>query len=625
MKTIKFLEKYWGYTGFRALQQPIIDSVLERNDTLALLPTGGGKSICYQLPSLMLPGITLVISPLIALMKDQVDGLKKKGISAEAIYSGMRYPDIDRILDNCIYGEVQLLYLSPERIQSRLADERIKQMEVSLIAVDEAHCISQWGYDFRPSYLEIASLREYFPQTPILALTATATTTVQQDIQEKLLFRTDKSQVFKASFQRSNLSFSSEYTAIKESRLLELLQKNPGASIIYVRSRGKTAKVSNFLNYRGFDSDFYHAGLRSKIRQEKQEQWANSENKIMVCTNAFGMGLDKSNVRTVIHLDIPQSMEAYYQEAGRAGRDGVASKAILLWNDQDITRLKKQEQQQFPPVETIKSVYHLLASHFHIAFGDGEHQDHRLNLTELGKRFDGDLNTLYYCLQWLEKNELIRLNEFSSLGDTIHIPRPAMIYRKTTPLQKQIVKTIFRIHEGVQIHPVSLQTEKVLQWLPIDRKALFIELDKLNAYDYLFYEKDHHQPTVTFLHNRLTKDQLRLDVPTYRRLKERHQSRVEKMVGYLKSEQCLQNYILEYFDEHHDQPCGRCSNCIQKTWSPQTVREVLLAELKQGPQDIKILLEMFPSKIQEKVLNELTRMIDDKVLDTDRKKIWLCQ
>ncbi|HEY1006110.1 MAG TPA: ATP-dependent DNA helicase RecQ, partial [Sphingobacteriaceae bacterium] len=366
----QILKQFWGYDNFRPMQEEIICSVLDKKDTLALMPTGGGKSVCFQVPALSLPGICLVVSPLIALMKDQVSNLRKRGVKAVAIVSGMGKREIDILLDNCIYGDIKFLYISPERLLSDLVRERIRYMNVSLIAVDEAHCISQWGYDFRPPYLQLTRLREIHPGVPVLALTATATEQVAGDIQDKLLFK--ERNVFRSSFERSNLRYVVSRETDKAGKLLAVARNVPGSGIVYVRNRRATQEVALMLNRAGIVADYYHAGLELEIRNKRQEDWKAGRTRVIVATNAFGMGIDKGDVRFVVHLDLPDSLEAYYQEAGRAGRDENKAFAVLLYQEEDVRQLQKKLEDSYPAIEEIKAVYHYLANYYQLAYGAGE-------------------------------------------------------------------------------------------------------------------------------------------------------------------------------------------------------------------------------------------------------------
>ena len=405
----EILKQYWKHDTFRPMQEDIIQSVLLGHDTLALLPTGGGKSVCFQVPAMAKEGICIVISPLIALMKDQVENLKAKGIEAIAIVSGMGKREVDIALDNCIYGPIKFLYLSPERLLSDLVRERIKYMNVNLIAVDEAHCISQWGYDFRPSYLHVANLRELHPQVPVLALTATATAEVREDIQEKLLFKNQL--VFQKSFERKNISYVVQHTENKFRKMLDIAHGVKGSGIVYVRSRKECAEIAKFYTDNKITADYYHAGLSSDERSKRQESWKTNKTQIIVATNAFGMGIDKPDVRFVIHKDMPESLEAYYQEAGRAGRDEHRAYAVLLYNHPDRLRQEKMFMLNFPTVDEIKLVYHQLANYYQLAYEAGEGLNFDLDLGDFCSRFKLEPIKTLNALKFLEQDEYLAFNE----------------------------------------------------------------------------------------------------------------------------------------------------------------------------------------------------------------------
>lgn len=409
MNIHNILAKYWGYHSFRPLQEEIITSVLQGNDTLALLPTGGGKSVCFQVPALVQEGVCIVISPLIALMKDQVDNLQKKGISAIAITSAMHKREIDIAFDNCVYGNIKFLYLSPERLITPIAQARIQKMKVSLIAVDEAHCISQWGYDFRPSYLEIAKLRELQPKVPVLALTATATPEVVKDIQEKLRFK--KANVLQKSFERKNLAYVVIGEEDKLSRLLKVVNNVGGTGVVYVRNRKKTQEVAAFLQKNKIPADFYHAGLTPGERSQKQDSWIKNKTRVIVATNAFGMGIDKPDVRFVVHLDLPDSLEAYFQEAGRAGRDEGKAYAVMLYNEADINDLKSNVEMSFPSVEEIRQTYQALANYYQLAVGSGEGAAFDFDISELCRNYKLEPVTVFNSIRFLEKEGYISATE----------------------------------------------------------------------------------------------------------------------------------------------------------------------------------------------------------------------
>ncbi|HEY1056091.1 MAG TPA: ATP-dependent DNA helicase RecQ, partial [Emticicia sp.] len=405
----EILLKYWQHETFRPLQEDIINSVLAGNDTLAILPTGGGKSICFQVPALQMEGVCIVVTPLIALMKDQVEQLKKRGIKAAAIYSGMHRTEIDYTLDNFVYGDYKFLYVSPERLLTEIMQERTKRMKVCLLAIDEAHCVSQWGYDFRPPYLKIPDFRKFAPNAPMIALTATATKDVKADIQQKLGLRNTK--VFQQSFARANISYSAFCEESKERKLFDILQKVQGSAIVYVRSRRRTKEISDWLNRNRIPSEFYHAGLAMNDRFKKQEAWIKNQVRVIVATNAFGMGIDKPDVRVVVHLDLPENLEAYYQESGRAGRDGLKSYAILLYFKSDLTDIYKQIEQKYPPIENLKRIYQALANYFKLAVGAENFESYDFDFQEFIGTFGLVANDTHNALKKLEDEGLIQLSD----------------------------------------------------------------------------------------------------------------------------------------------------------------------------------------------------------------------
>jgi len=407
--SLEILQHYWGYTHFRPPQEEIIQAVLDKRDVLAILPTGGGKSICFQVPVLMQEGICLVITPLIALMQDQVKQLKQRGIAAVSVHAGMHHREIDITLDNCVFGKIKFLYLSPERLQTDLFKERVKRMNVCLVAIDEAHCISQWGYDFRPPYLQIAELREVKPDVPFIALTATATSVVKEDIISKLNLVNPA--LFQKSFARENLSFVVRKTEKKEKKLLEVLRKVPGSAIIYVRSRKSTSSLAAFLNKNKISSTFYHAGLTHQDRIDRQEEWISNQSRVMVATNAFGMGIDKPDVRVVVHMDLPENLESYYQEAGRAGRDGKRSYAAIIFHEVDVLSLQNKVLQSQPEIDYLKKIYQAVANHFQVAEGSSQGESYDFDLDGFCKKFSFKSTDVYPALKKLEEFGLLDFNE----------------------------------------------------------------------------------------------------------------------------------------------------------------------------------------------------------------------
>ena len=452
------LEKYWGFKSFRAKQEDIINNILDQKDTLALLPTGGGKSLCYQIPALAIEGVCIVISPLVALMKDQVSQLNKRNIKSIALIGGMHHREVDIALDNCIYGDIKLLYLSPERLQSDIVQERLKKMKLSFIAVDEAHCISQWGYDFRPSYLQISEIRKLKPKTPILALTATATKQVTKDIQEKLNFK--KNNLIKDSFQRNNLAYMVLEENHKLDRIHKILIKIKGSAIIYVRSRKVAYEFSKELNKLGISSLFYHAGLSVAERDDNQAKWMNNSVRVIVATNAFGMGIDKPDVRTVIHFQHPDTMEAYFQEAGRAGRDGIKSFAVSLFQKSDLTNSIERFKKNYPSTKEVKKIYQHLADYFQIAIGDGLDQVFDFSIDEFCNNYKLNLSKCLKALHILEKEGLIKFDNYDNSPSSVKIimaPQSIIKYKSPNRKKVELIQLILRLYPGVFDEPVEIK------------------------------------------------------------------------------------------------------------------------------------------------------------------------
>ncbi len=566
-QTKSVLKQYWGYDSFRPLQQEIIDAVLEGKDTLALLPTGGGKSICFQVPALCLPGLCLVVTPLIALMKDQVEQLKKRGIRASAIYSGMPRREIDIILDNCVYGKVKFLYVSPERLKTDIFQARVEQMEVSLLAIDEAHCISQWGYDFRPAYLDIAGLYPLLGHTRKIALTATATKEVKQDILDKLAF--EKQAVFQKSFARKNLSYSVFELENKEQKMLDILQKVGGTAIVYVRSRKETQRITTLLNQRGISAAYYHAGLTVKERTAKQQQWIGNQVRVMVATNAFGMGIDKPDVRVVIHLDLPDSLEAYYQEAGRAGRDERNAYAVLLYSQADIHKIKENFSRSFPSIDFIKRVYQSLANYYKLAVGSSQWQNFDFQVDDFARSYQLNPFDAFYAIKKLEEYGLILLSE------SFYKPSVAMfsishedLYRYciANARMEPILKALLRLYGGEMYSELKQINENDLARMV---KAPAVEVVKtlefLHKNDILVYDKTKEKPQLTFLTPRQDATQVKIPKVEYEARRNQVEEKLLKMVTYATDRlHCRTRIFQEYFDEETYLNCGVCDRCIQE-------------------------------------------------------------
>lgn len=565
MSTEEVLQQYWGYKTFRPLQQQIIEAVLNRHDTLALLPTGGGKSICFQVPAMVMPGICIVISPLIALMKDQVDSLKEKGIKAASIVSGMSRREVDIALDNCIYGPVKFLYLSPERLLSELVRERIKYMNVNLIAVDEAHCISQWGYDFRPPYLHIADLRELHPKVPVLALTATATAVVKEDIQQRLNFT--RPNVFQQSFERSNLGYLVQNEEHKMRRVLEVIKGVKGSGIIYVRSRKETAEVAKLLNEHHIKADYYHAGLEAGLRTRKQEEWKGNQIQVMVATNAFGMGIDKADVRFVIHRDVPESLEAYYQEAGRAGRDGEKAYAVLLYNTADRLKQEKRFESSFPTLDEIRQVYHYLANYFQLAYGAGEGLSFDLDVGEFCSRFKLAAIKTLNALKFLEQDEYLAFNESVFLPSRFQFE---VAHEELYNFQVQnsgwdpFIKTLLRSYGGAFENYVRIREFDMARRTGLNVQQVIEALQQLHKAGVLSYLPQTDKPQVTYLKPRLSQDYLLINHQYIAQRKKVYQLKMEAALSYAEVRKCRSQQLLAYFNEPDAHKCGKCDVCIDE-------------------------------------------------------------
>jgi ATP-dependent DNA helicase RecQ len=549
------------------MQEDIVLAVAEGNDTLALLPTGGGKSICFQVPALMLEGICLVISPLIALMKDQVDGLKKKGILAAAVHSGMRKREIDTVLDNCIYGNYKFLYVSPERLKTDLFMERFKQTKINMIAVDEAHCISQWGYDFRKSYLDIAAIRAFHPNVPLIALTASATQVVKKDIIDKLVLKAPK--IFIKSFVRANLSYSVRFIENKMEMAIKILHKVPGAAIVYTRNRKGTQEVAGILNTLGVSAHFYHAGLDNKIRELRQQDWMSGTTRVMVATNAFGMGIDKPDVRTVIHLDLPENLENYYQEAGRAGRDELKAFAVLLVNENDIKTVRERAEMAYPPIDFIKKVYQSLANFYRVAVGSSLMSSYDINLTEFVTTYQLELMPAYNALKVMQEEGFIELNESFYAPSTLHflvdqnkLYEFQIAHARLDPL----IKVLLRMHGGELFSAyLSIQEEKLANTLNLPLFEIVKELEQMDAWGVVAYNKRKDKPQVTFLTPRYDAGKLPLDTHRIAERRANSKEKAKSIIDYVRNDKlCRTNQLLYYFGEASDVLCGVCDVCIAK-------------------------------------------------------------
>lgn len=621
------LKQYWGYDQFRPLQEEIIMSVLEGKDTLALLPTGGGKSICFQVPALCNEGTCLVISPLIALMKDQVANLRKVGISAAAIFSGMPYKDIDITLDNAAHGHYKFLYVSPERLKTELMQERLKRMNINLLAVDEAHCISQWGYDFRPSYLEIASIREWIPDTPVIALTATATPEVVEDIQEKLLFKSQK--VFEQSFERKNLAYAVLQDEGKEEKLLDILKKVPGTAIVYVRSRRRTKELAWVLGRNKISADYYHAGLSPEEREKKQEAWKEGKIRVMISTNAFGMGIDKANVRLVVHTDLPESLEAYFQEAGRAGRDGQKAYAVLLYDQNDRKRLEQNYKNAFPPIAEVKSVYQALGSYFQLATGAGEGNSYDFDVIDFSKNYQFEPLKTFNCLKILEQSGWIVLTEAIFIPSTLKIlvsKEKLYDYQIRNPKMEIILKSILRSYQGAFMHFIKIREKQLAKFLKIPVNQLVKALELLQQEGILQYNPQKDQPQIIFVRERANAGNLDIDEKLYHFRKKQHKERMEIAIQYAEKPICRSKQLLAWFGQKDAHQCGICDVCTGRTKTDleeedfERYRQKIEIMLNREHLSLEDIVESFNPRRAAAVLKSIEYLMDEGFIEKEGDK-----
>lgn len=563
----EILKENWGYDHFRPLQEDIIYSVLEGKDTLALLPTGGGKSICFQVPAMAKDGICLVISPLIALIKDQVESLKRKGILALSIYSGMSFLEVKKTLQNAAYGNYKFLYVSPERLETNLFLDFLPSMKINLITVDEAHCISQWGYDFRPPYMRIANLREHLPDVPVLALTASATLAVQNDICEKLLFRSNQKR-FQQSFERANLSYSIFNVASKQNKLLEILNNVKGSAIVYCRTRKHTRDIAELLKLNQINADYYHAGLSNDERNKRQENWINNSTRVIACTNAFGMGIDKPDVRAVVHFGVPDCLENYYQEAGRAGRDGKRSYAVLLVNDREIADMQLQSDIRYPDKATIKQVYIAVMNHLQIAAGTGEGNSYEFDIAAFANAFKLNILTTTYAIKTLEQEEILGFNEVffkpSTLGFTAD-RQQLEDFEKQFPKFEPLIKGLLRSYEGVFNYPATIYEGELAKFLRKNIGDVKQELLLLKTHGIVEYSPQKDTPQLTLVLNRMYADSFAINLANCLARKRNFEIRITAMIDFIANTvNCRSQVIARYFNDENIKACGICDNCINQ-------------------------------------------------------------
>lgn len=626
---LETLQKYWGYNFFRPQQQEIITSVLQGKDTLALLPTGGGKSICYQLPALMKEGLCLVISPLIALMKDQVENLNKKNIPALAVHSGLSFYEVKKTLNNAVHGNFKFLYLSPERLETNLFKEYLHQLNINLIAVDEAHCISQWGYDFRPPYLRIANLREELPSVPVLAVTASAIPLVQQDIVEKLKFRNEN--IFRQSFEKPSLSYSVFKVESKINKLFDILNNVPGSSIVYCKSRKLTKQVAQLISLQHISADFYHAGLSQEERNKKQEAWINNKTRVIVCTNAFGMGIDKPDVRTVIHYDVPDCLEYYYQEAGRAGRDEKKAYAVLLYNDEDVNTLQFLPDTRFPALYDIKKVYQSLADYLQIPVGIGEGGYYDFDISEFVKNFKLDVHLVMNVLKVLEQEDHLTFNEniFLPAHANFIMPRELLIdFEQAHPQLEPLMKCLLRTYEGIADGLVSINEKQIAKLTAQPIEEVKKQLQQLQALGIIEYLPQKETPQINFLTNRAPAQFLYIDQKKYWERKQQYETRVDSMLKYLTLvNECRSKYISSYFGDVNVKDCGICDVCLQHKNTSlsekefKTIENIIYSHITEEGIAVKELLARLNGIKKEKAWKVIDFLQSEKKIEINERAV----
>ncbi|QEC53389.1 ATP-dependent DNA helicase RecQ [Anseongella ginsenosidimutans] len=627
------LKTYWGFNAFRPLQEEIIHSVLEGTDTLALMPTGGGKSLCYQVPALAREGICIVVTPLIALMKDQVEQLRRKGIKAAAVFSGMHAREIDAVFDNCIYGPYKFLYLSPERLKTALARERISRMKVNLLAVDEAHCISHWGYDFRPAYLEIAGLRELLREVPVLALTATATGEVEEDIQKQLRFRNGR--VLRKSFARENLAYLVLPEEGKQERLLKILRRQEGSGIVYARNRRQTEEIAAFLRKHRVPAAFYHAGMPMRKREAAQDSWIQAKTRVMVATNAFGMGIDKPDVRLVVHMDLPESLEAYYQEAGRAGRDGKKSYAVLLHSPADERKLLENVDISYPALEEIRNIYQALGNYFQLATGAGEGLSFDFDIGEFCRRYD------FYAMKVLNAFRFLEKDNYLSFSEGVFLPSRIKLLLDKEALYKfqvahadydAVLKAILRSCGGVFDFYVPFDEKLIARRAGMLQEEFQRTLPWLAKRGVVSYIPKTDKPQVTYLSSRADAGNLYLDTVFLRERKNRHLENIHAVLEYAgETGRCRSKMLLSYFKESAAENCGICDYCLKLNRRDVTeaefvaIKAAIEAVLQKKALSRQELLEQLTEFPEIKLLFVIRTLLDDGQLlkNEDEDRLYL--
>jgi len=633
----EILKEYWGYDSFRPLQEDIINAVLDGKDALALLPTGGGKSICFQVPAMAKEGLCLVISPLIALMKDQVENLKQKGIPALAIYSGMNFLEIKKTLQNAAYGNYKFLYVSPERLETNLFLEFLPAMNINLLAVDEAHCISQWGYDFRPPYMRIANLRELLPKVPVLALTASATKIVQDDICDKLHpphppkggLKAHEWKRFQQSFERKNLSYSVFNVPSKQNKLLEILKNVPGTAIVYCKSRKHTREIADLLRLNNINADYYHAGLNNEERNRKQESWITNKTRVIVSTNAFGMGIDKPDVRAVVHYDVPDCLENYYQEAGRAGRDGKRAYAVLLYNNKELENLIEQTNIRFPKEEEIRQAYIAIMNHLQIPAGSGEGMSYDFDIATFSTAFKINILTATYAIKALEQEDILSFNEVFFKPSTVVFTsnrEELTDFEKQQPVLEPLLKGLLRSYEGIFDFPATVYESKLAKFIQSEAEVVKKELKKLNEYGIISYSAQKDKPQITILQNRMYNDNYHINTVDYLNRKQTFEERVKAMISYVKKASgCRSQHIANYFTDVKINACGICDNCINEKViyisadEFSKISDQIITLIKVSPVSVNEIIGSHKGIKKEKVWRVIDYLQSENKIKTDKE------
>lgn len=622
------LKQYWGYDQFRPLQADIIQSIASGNDTLGLMPTGGGKSLTFQVPALAMEGVCVVVTPLIALMKDQVENLKSRNILAAAIYSGMSNDEILTTLDNCIYGAYKFLYVSPERLSTAVFIEKIKLAKVCIIAVDESHCISQWGYDFRPSYLRIADIREVLPSVPVLALTATATPQVVDDIQEKLKF--SKKNVFQKSFSRSNLAYVVRITENKEEQLLKILNNVQGTAVVYVRNRKRTKEIADFLHQNGISSEHFHAGLKNETKDERQMRWKSGETRVIVSTNAFGMGIDKAEVRSVIHIDLPDSLEAYFQEAGRAGRDEKKAYAVVLCNNGDAVKMRKRVSDSFPGKEMVIRVYDALCNYLGVGIGSGLDCVFAFDIADFCSKFKLPVLITYNCLKILQQAGYIELTDEQDNSSKLlfTLMKDELYKLRQNTEQDQLIHVLLRSYTGLFTDPAYINEDLIAKRLGWKRDEVYRQLTALAKEKIIQYIPRKKTPFLTLTHEREDTERIILGREAYDDRRERYIARVKSVLDYVNEENiCRSQVLLSYFGEKKSQPCGMCDICLKQkatelsTEEFKSIKEQIISLLKVESMTIVQLVNQVRYK-ENKTLKVVRFLLDNgEIIENNQLKL----